>query len=178
MARGLLERGAHVVMACRNMQACELARGELLQANPQASAGAGAARGGPQRWGSRWVARLFLLPPLTPPPHRRSSRRSCCAQGSAECARLDLESRESIEGFAAATKQRLSRQRRRLDVLVNNAGPAPVYAINGEGEGRGGAQQGRGVGMLCPPDAVDALSTLAPASRLPPGAAARQASWA
>ena len=38
IAAGLLKQGKHVVMACRNMQACEAARAELLQAHQQASA--------------------------------------------------------------------------------------------------------------------------------------------
>lgn len=35
VAAGLLQRGAHVVMGCRNMQTCDGARQSLLEAHPQ-----------------------------------------------------------------------------------------------------------------------------------------------
>ncbi len=37
IAAGLLERGAHVVLACRNMSTCEAAAAELAAAHPKGS---------------------------------------------------------------------------------------------------------------------------------------------
>ncbi|GAX80102.1 hypothetical protein CEUSTIGMA_g7540.t1 [Chlamydomonas eustigma] len=79
ISRGLLEKGAKVVLACRNMDSCELVRSELLA----------------------------------------STGRS---QSSCSCAQVDLEDLQSIRDFAVRQKKDLKSARRKLDVLINNAG--------------------------------------------------------
>jgi len=110
IARGLMARGHHVVLACRRMDACELAAEELrrdVAASPAAAAAAAAA----------------------------AAEAAEASRGTCACARLDLSDFASVRAFARDQSRALAESDAtgggppRPLILCNNAGvmglPAP-----------------------------------------------------
>lgn len=100
------EPGSHVVMACRNMQQCEVAKAEFK------------ARGLPGTCEcSRCVSPCSFSCSTT-----LLYRDGLTAANGFDSCRLDLSDQQSIRDFAAEQGSRLKKQHQPLDVLVNNAG--------------------------------------------------------
>jgi len=120
IALGLMRKGHHVVLACRRMDACEVAaaglRLEAAAAASQPAAAAAAATAAPAPAAGAGAARQTAAPPLAP-----------IAVGTCTCARLDVSDYGSVRAFARAQRRLLA------DADAALARPPPGKAGGGGG---------------------------------------------